>query len=239
MDRKRVKRVSGSVLKRHRAVLFDLFHTLTSVESAKAPGRGTSEILGVSRASWNDQLLIYSRGRLSGKLKDPFKIIERMARAINPEITDEVIKEAIENRIARFKYSLHNIDGKTIDTLKQLKSCGKMLGLISNADVTEKYGWDDSPIKQYFDCVIFSCDVGYVKPDKEIYELCLKKLGVLPGESMFVGDGGSNELEGAKTLGITTILTTHVVKHLWLEKVEAARKFADFVIDELSELLDI
>jgi len=46
-------------------------------------------------------------------------------------------------------------------------------------------------------------------------------------------------LKGAKALGITTVLTIHVVKHLWPEKIKLARKFADFEIDELSEILDI
>lgn len=234
-----MKNRPDSVIGQYRVILFDLFHTLTSVETTKAPGRRTSAILGVSQEEWNDQLHLYSKDRLSGKIKDPFEIIKRMARAIKPDISDKMIKEAIDNRISRYRYSLLNIPVMIVDTLKQLKSRGKRLGLISNADVTEKYGWDDSPIREYFDCSIFSCDVGYVKPDKEIYELCLKNLGVLPCDSMFVGDGGSDELKGAKALGITTVLTTHVIKYLWPEKIKFARKFADFRIDELSEILKI
>jgi len=234
-----VEKNSGSIIVRCKAVLFDLFHTLVSVESAEAPGRGTSTILGVSRDVWNDQLHLHSPDRLCGRIKDPFEIIRRMARAVKPAVSDKVIKQAVDNRIARFRYSLHNIPDTIIDTLKQLKLRGKVLGLISNADATEKYGWDESPLQEYFDCVLFSCDVGYVKPDKKIYELCLGKLAVSPRESVFVGDGGSHELEGAKAVGITTVLTTHVVKHLWPEKIELAREFADYEIDELSEILDI
>lgn len=239
MDHDEVKNRPDPIIERYQVILFDLFHTLTSVESAKAPGRRTSAIVGVSREEWNDQLHLYSKDRLSGEIKDPFEIIKRMARAIKPDISDKVIKEAIDSRISRYRYSLLNIPVRTIDTLKRLKSRGKRLGLISNADVTEKYGWGDSPIREYFDCSIFSCDVGYVKPDKEIYELCLKNLGVLPCDSMFIGDGGSDELKGAKALGITTVLTTHVVKYLWPEKIKFARKFADYEIDELSEILKI
>lgn len=223
----------------YKVILFDLFHTLTSVASTHAPGRGTSEILGFSHKAWNDQLLLYSKDRLCGRIKDPLEIMGRMARAIDPSISDQVIKEAIDNRVTRFRYTLLNIPNTTIDTLKKLKSRGKRLGLISNADVTEKYGWEDSPLREYFDCAIFSCDVGYVKPDKEIYEMCLQRLGAVPQEALFVGDGGSNELEGAKTLGITTVLTTHEIKKIWPEKIKFAREFADFEIDELSEIFDI
>ncbi|MCK4814863.1 hypothetical protein KA005_03760, partial [bacterium] len=75
-------------LKGFKAVIFDLFHTLTSLESVRAPGRGTSEILGVSRKEWNKQLLLYSEDRLRGKIRDPLEIIRKMARAINPDVSD-------------------------------------------------------------------------------------------------------------------------------------------------------
>ena len=36
-----------------KAVIFDLFHTLTSLEVSGAPGRSTAEALGVDRDAWN------------------------------------------------------------------------------------------------------------------------------------------------------------------------------------------
>jgi putative hydrolase of the HAD superfamily len=220
----------------YRAVIFDLFHTLTSLESTRAPGKNTRDILGVSREAWNKQLLLYSEDRLRGRMKDPFDIIKKMAHAIDPSITDDVIQEAVYNRINRFKYSLEHIDEVTVHTLKKLKSLGKLLGLISNGDVNEIAGWKDSPIQQYFDSAIFSCHVGYMKPEHEIYEMCIRELDVAPREALFVGDGGSDELKGAQCVGMTTVLTTHVIKHLWPEEVEARKKHADFEIDEIEEL---
>jgi len=50
-----------------RAVIFDLFHTLTSLESTWGDNRPTtSMILGVSKEAWNEQLLERSRERLTG-----------------------------------------------------------------------------------------------------------------------------------------------------------------------------
>jgi putative hydrolase of the HAD superfamily len=144
----------------------------------------------------------------------------------------------VYNRTNRFKYSLEHIDPTTIDTLKRLKALGKLLGLISNSDVNEIIGWVNSPIKNYFDSAVFSCNIGYIKPEKEIYEISLKELNVLPEESLFVGDGGTDELRGAQEVGMTTVLTTHIIKHLWPEEIEARRKHADFEIDEIEELLE-
>jgi len=220
-----------------RAVIFDLFHTLTSADVMRVPGRSTSEILGVSPDDWNEQLLVYSDDRLRGGITDPYEIIEKMAHAIDPAISVETIEAAVKNRIERFRHALMNIEESTLNTLSKLKSAGKMLGLVSNADVNEVAGWEGSPLEPFFDAVIFSCRVGYFKPEREIYEICLQELNVLPEECIYVGDGGSDELKGAKELGMTTVMTIHVIKHFWPERIAAARVHADQVFDGIEELL--
>jgi putative hydrolase of the HAD superfamily len=224
-------------LEKYRAVVFDLFHTLTSADVLRLPDRGTSEILGVSREDWNRQLFSYSDDRLRGKITDPFTIIERMAHAIDPKITQKTIAEAVKNRVERFRYALINIQESTLNTLEKLKQSGKLIGLISNADVNEVVGWEDSPLKKYFDSIVFSCRVGYVKPEREIYEIALGELGVMAEDVLYVGDGGSDELLGAKKSGMKTVLTTHVIRQLWPERIVKARRYADFEINELVELV--
>jgi len=224
-------------LEKYRAVVFDLFHTLTSGDVLRLPDRGTSEILGVSREDWNRQLFSYSDDRLRGKITDPFTIIERMAHAIDPKITQKTIAEAVKNRVERFRYALINIQESTLNTLEKLKQSGKLIGLISNADVNEVVGWEDSPLKKYFDSIVFSCRVGYVKPEREIYEIALEELGVMAEDVLYVGDGGSDELLGAKKSGMKTVLTTHVIRQFWPERIVKARQYADFEINELIELV--
>jgi putative hydrolase of the HAD superfamily len=224
-------------LDNYRAVVFDLFHTLTSADAVRLPGKGTSEILGVSRQDWNKQLLDHSDDRLRGKITDPFLIIERMAHAIDSAIPVVIIEEAVRNRIERFRHALTSIEASTLNTLSELRKGGKLLGLVSNADVNEIAGWQDSPLKPYFDSVVFSCRVGYVKPEREIYEISLRDLGVEPQKVLYVGDGGSDELAGAKKIGMHTVLTTHVIKELWPERIVKAQQHADFEIDELRKLI--
>lgn len=60
-------------------------------------------------------------------------------------------------------------------------------------------------IYRYFDEVVLSYEVHMKKPDSCIYEDASKRLGVDLGECIFVGDGGSNELEGAKNVGMKAI----------------------------------
>jgi len=220
------------------AVIFDLFHTLTAIESSWGKGLPfTCDMLGIDRDAWHDQLQLHSRSRLAGQQKDPFRIVSQMARAVDPSITDETIEAAVANRIRRFEAALLDIPDETKAVLQALKAKGKRLGLISNADTMEVAAWNKSPIATAFDAVIFSCSVGAVKPEKRIYEICLNRLSVKPGEAIYVADGGSRELEGARDVGMTTIMIVGVIRKLWPEKIEQRKAHADFCIEHLSELV--
>ncbi len=197
----------------------------------------TSTMLGVSRDAWNEQLLEKSRERLAGEWQDPFIFIEKMAHAIDPSITDDVIKKAVVNRIKRFACAMKGIPAQNADVLKELKVRGKKIALISNADVTEVAAWDESPIAHLFDSTVFSCKAGHVKPEREIYEICLSELDVSASECVYVGDGGSDELKGARSLGMITVMVTGEAQHIWPDKLEARKKDSDFIIEKLAELL--
>jgi len=226
-----------AVVKEKQAILFDLFHTLTKVESSWSDGPPTCEMLGVSKEAWNEQLLEKSRERLTGEVNDPVLIIRKMAHSIDPSIPEEIIKKAVDNRIKRFYDALINIPQETLEVLAILKSRKKKIGLISNADVAEIVGWKRSPVTHLFDSVVFSCKVGCVKPEPEIYNICMEELSAEPNQCLFVGDGGSRELEGAKNLGITTVMITGIISEIWPDKIDARKKYADYVIERLNELV--
>jgi putative hydrolase of the HAD superfamily len=65
--------------------------------------------------------------------------------------------------------------------------------------------WDDTPLGGKFDATVFSCDVGVSKPDRRIYEIACERLGVEPGDCLFVGDGANDELPGAERAGMAAI----------------------------------
>ena len=221
-----------------KAVIFDLFHTLTSIESSWGNGLPfTCDVLGVDRDAWRDQLQLHSRRRLAGEEKDPFRIVSQMTRAIDPAIPDETIDAAIDNRIKRFGVALVDVPDETLVVLRALRARGKKLGLISNADTMEVAAWNKSPLATSFDAAILSCSVGVVKPERAIYDMCLERLGVEPSEAVYVGDGGSFELRGARDAGLTTVMMVGIIKDIWADKVEERKVHADFIIEHLSELV--
>lgn len=64
-----------------------------------------------------------------------------------------------------------------------------------------------APIDRYFPLFLCSGQIGFKKPNPEIYQLALEKLECLASECVFIDDLQEN-VEGAKALGIKSILWT-------------------------------
>ena len=171
-----------------------------------------------------------------GLIKEPFEIVSNIARVIRPDLPDEMIEEAVVIRSHRFRQCVVRPEDSVIAVLRQLKAQGYGLCLISNADVIDIMGWSDSPLSEYFDRVLFSCEIGLAKPDPAIYHRAMDDMQVKPEDSVFVGDGGSDELAGARRVGMTTVLTT---QYRWQKDavIHKLRQDADYIIHDLEELL--
>ena len=196
-------------------------------------------MLGIDRRQWNDLLLTRSRWRLTGEESDPYTIVSVLARAADPTISDVRIREAVRVRTQRFRDSLSSVPEKNLAALRCLRASGLRLGLISNADAMEAAAWDDSPLAGLFDAEVFSCKVGCVKPERSIYEHCLRSLGLAADECLFVGDGGSNELSGAKDVGMSTVFVSGVMAELWPELVPERLSQCDHHIEQVPEVLTL
>jgi putative hydrolase of the HAD superfamily len=220
-----------------RGVIFDLFHTLTAAESEWSDLPWTSDALGIDRRVWNDALTLQSRWRLTGEVRDGIEIVRRLAGDIDPAIPEEIIVRAAAFRQERFHRALVNIPPANLRVISALRDRGLSLGLCSNADASEVAAWPASPLCGLFDAEIFSCQVGAVKPEAAIYSKCLEQLGLAGRECVFVGDGGSNELVGAREAGLYSVFFSGVMEALWPERIPALLESADVHIRTLPELL--
>src|SRR5688572_2356134 len=189
-----------------RGIIFDLFHTLTSTEREWSDLPGTCDVLGIDRRAWDEALLARSRWRLAGEERDSHAIMRGLAHCIDPTIAEERIHEATRVRTQRFEDALRRIPAENIETLRRLRAAG--LRLLSNADAMEIAPWPRSPLAGLFDAELFSCDIGCVKPEIESFQACVRALALEPRDCVFVGDGGSDELVGAKAAGLRTVFVS-------------------------------
>lgn len=64
------------------------------------------------------------------------------------------------------------------------------LGMLSNISSRERLDarFEQGQLDELFDVVVASGDEGYIKPEPEIFEIALHKLGVLPEECVMIDD---------------------------------------------------
>ena len=165
-----------------------------------------------------------------------FTIVRRLTDLVDASIPDETIHRAVDARLRRFRGALDTIPPENVATLRSLRDRGFRLGLVSNADATELVGWPSCVLCGAFDAEVFSCEVGWVKPEPEIFIACLDKLGLSAAECLYVGDGGSGELVAAKALGFQTVFVSGVIAELWPERIAERIAIADHHIERLPDV---
>ena len=222
-----------------RGVIFDLFHTLTGLESEWSDLPGTWALLGLDRRAWDEALTMNSRWRVIGELRDPFEILRRLVHQVDASISHEAIREALDVRLRRFRDTLARIPAENLEAIRSLRRAGLRVGLVSNADVIEVASWPACAASEVFDTAIFSCYAGMAKPEHGIYRKCLEELGLAADECVFVGDGGSDELVGAREVGLKTVFISGIIGAVWPERVAPRKAVADHHTEKLPEILKV
>jgi epoxide hydrolase-like predicted phosphatase len=115
--------------------------------------------------------------------------------------------EAVDLFFREF-YAAEQLYPQVLDLIQRLRRTGRVkVALLTNAFIghdqvmRRKWGLDPHTI---FDLYINSAEVGLAKPDPAIYELALARLGVAPGEAIFIDDNLDN-VHAAARLGIHAI----------------------------------
>ncbi len=195
-----------------KVVCFDLFSTLVDVGSVPlSVGRMTADIFGMDKEHWN--ALCFSQHHEICQPTDATDVIRTLIHSHDPETSEELIRQAVYERQNRFDYALkHHIQDDVLQGVRLLKQQGYKLVLVSNASTAEVQAWQHSPLAPYFDHSLFSCEVGFKKPDKAIYQHVCERVKHVPANCLFVGDGGSDELTGAKQAGMKALLMTRFLK---------------------------
>ena len=111
------------------------------------------------------------------------------------------------------------------------------IGVIANQEFGTEKRLIDFGIRKYIDVIVASAEEGVAKPDKRIFEIALKKAGCKAEKAVMIGDRIDNDIVPAKETGMKTIWIKQGMGKYW--KISNESEKADFVIDSLSELLDI
>ncbi len=99
-----------------------------------------------------------------------------------------------------------DINADMVALLHELKPHYR-LAILSNTFRRDMEDWliNTHGLNGIFDVVVSSADVGLAKPEPEIYQLALRRLGVAPSEALFIDDLERNT-SAAQALGIPAII---------------------------------
>lgn len=189
----------------YKAVIFDLFETLiTEWGHKKYTKNEMCSDLGIEREKfdiyWNEK----EKGRYSGEISFTDSILY-VCEKCSKQIDDMTLSGIIDKRIRTKSLCFEYVDPDVYQLLDHLKMIGMRLAIISNCSSEEVKVIRQSNLYKYFDQVVLSYEVKMQKPDICIYKKGADLLGVAANECIFIGDGGSNELEGAKMAGMKAI----------------------------------
>ena len=216
-----------------KAVIFDMYETLiTLFESSLYFGNQMAVDADIPKDKFQESWSPTEYDRSIGKM--PLEEALKIVLVNNNCYTKELLDKLVYKRIATKEESFNHIHPEIIPLLNRLKACGIKIGLISNCFSEEVYVIEKSILYPYFESVCLSYKEGIVKPNTEIYIRCMAKLNVKAEECLYVGDGGSQELETARTLGMQTIQAVWYFKEGSLQPSGKKQSF-----DQVENPLDI
>ena len=186
------------------AVIFDMYETLiTHFQSPLYFGAQMAIDAGIPENKFQALWEPTEKDRTIGKmtLEEALEMILRE----NKRYSKELLQQIVQKRIQAKEECFHHIHEEMIPLLRSLKEKGIKVGLISNCFSEEAEVIKKSILFPYFDAICLSYEEGLRKPEIEIYERCMDRLNVKANESLYVGDGGSFELESAKMTGMKAV----------------------------------
>lgn len=193
-----------------RAVVFDLFGTLVpNFSRAEYSAMAVATAMTLS-APIEEFVHLYMDVtyplRLTGVFATTAANIEHVCEALDIRVAPERVTEAARLRIELTRRTLRTPLPGAVEALSELRASGYGIGLISDCSAEVPLVWPETPLAPLIAAPVFSCQVGYRKPDPRLYTFASEALGVTPSECLYVGDGSGRELSGAVTAGMRVAL---------------------------------
>lgn len=172
-----------------KAIVFDLYGTLLSIGDKANPYKA---------------LVQSDRYVHRAVLVNNFSSIMDACRFLNIDMSSGSILNVEEG----IKQELDSVSvyPEVLPVLQWLRDEGYALGLISNLATPYKEPFFKMRLNDFIDCSVFSCDVGCMKPEMEIYRMMSQKLGVSPEEVLMVGDSLRFDVIGSRAFGFNSLL---------------------------------
>ncbi|WP_051723577.1 HAD family hydrolase [Micromonospora chokoriensis] len=200
----------------YQAVLFDFFGTLTHSVQRGVAHAGTAELLGCPTDTLAEVLNRTYYERATGRLGNAEATLRWVCAQVGVQPSDQAVRAAVASRHRAVRADTW-LRADAVPVLAALRQRGLRTGVISDCTHELPAFLPQLAVAPLLDVRVFSVQVGRCKPDPALYLTACQRLGLGPGDCLYVGDGGSQELTGAERAGMTAVrlaapdLATHMV----------------------------
>jgi len=178
-----------------------MYETLITMVGTKPyKGEDIARDIGIPEATFRETWNPSEADRTYGRTT--FKAVIEQALKVNDRYSPQLFQRILENRKVFEKEVFNHLHPQVLPMLEQLRERGVKVALISNCYLEERDNIRTSILLPYFDVACLSCELGMKKPQPEIFHCCLEKLQLTADQCLYIGDGGSHELEAAQQVGM-------------------------------------
>lgn len=209
-----------------RAVIFDLYETLITVFDPdwEPPKRSLADRLGIPEEGFQKPFSRLIDEWETGRIGDFEELLNRVCEESGREVPASVVADLVRERSAEFSVRFDKIDPAIVEMIQKIKSMGLRVGVVTNVANLDLAGWSKSELSPLIEHVVPSFEVGVMKPDPLIYRRGLEALQVEADDTLYVGDGGNDELSGADRIGMTPFWATWFLER-WPHGIRPGARF--------------
>lgn len=214
-----------------RAILFDAGNTLLFLDYERLAARVSAELnVSLSAAELARHGSAAARALENAKGTDrergrAFLLLLFELAGVPADRTSEL--EQALYALHRERHLWSGVDRRTAEALRRLRDAGFRLGVVSNSDGRADEAIEAAGLREYFEFVMDSAEVGVEKPDPRIFMLALERLALTPAEAMYVGDLYEIDAVGARAAGLDVVLVDPAGEHAGRD-VRTVRDVAEF-----------
>ena len=225
----------------YKAIIFDLYGTLVDNFSSQAYDQvqeQMAKVLNIPYPKFRQVMLETINDKSSGGYHAVEDNILEICRRLSVKVNTTQIEQVVTLHY-EFSESTLVIDPTILKALDILKSNDLLLGLITNCRPPIPSAFRQSPLAQYIDNPVFSCEERIRKPVPRIYQIACERLKVKPQECLYVGDGSGEELTGAAAAGMLPILKRVDLTDVYDSHRPEVENWQGLAINEIAEVRDI
>jgi putative hydrolase of the HAD superfamily len=203
-------------MSQYRAVLFDFFGTLTHAVARGPWHAAIARRLGCDPVAFTEVLDRSFASRSQGEFGTAEATLRWVCDQLGADPPADRVRAALRARVAAV-WADTRLRPDAVAALTAVRAGGVRTAVVSDCGFELPVFLPALPVAPLLDTCVYSVDVGRCKPDRAMYTAACDRLGVRPGDCLYVGDGGSEELTGATAVGMGAVrlaapdLTAHLV----------------------------